>query len=144
MSDESDRLELALGVAQRGWPVFPVHSIQQGRCSCGRESCPRPAKHPRTEHGLKDATVSLSQVLAWWTEWPDANIGLPTGTHFTVLDVDPKAGGDETLRALEGEHGALPITWRVLTGGGGAHIFFQPVAGLGNSTGLLSRPRHPR
>jgi hypothetical protein len=138
MTTRIDRRDQALEYAARGWSVFPVHSIRQGRCSCGREPCPEKAgKHPRTTHGFKDATASRSAVAAQWARWPDANIALPTGTHFTVLDSDPKYGGDETLRGLETEHGPLPTTWRVLTGGGGLHVFFQPVPGLRNSTALL-------
>jgi Bifunctional DNA primase/polymerase, N-terminal/AAA domain len=133
----SDRRDLALDYARRGWSVFPLHSIRRGRCSCGIPTCANAGKHPRTPHGLKDASADPATIRAWWTDWPDANIGLPTGTHFTVLDVDPKAGGDEALRQLEARHGRLTDTWRSLTGGGGLHVFFAAVLALGNSTSLL-------
>ena len=38
---------------------------------------------------------------------------------------------------METAHGRLPSTWRSQTGGGGEHIFFLPVPGLGNSAGRL-------
>jgi hypothetical protein len=132
-----DRLDQALAYARRGWPIFPVHTARAGQCSCGHPACDRVAKHPRTEHGLKDATTSTSAIVEWWTRWPEANIGLPTGGHFAVLDVDPKIGGDEALRALEATHGTLPPTWRCQTGGGGTHLYFAPVPGLRNSASLL-------
>lgn len=42
-----------------------------------------------------------------------------------VLDVDPRHGGDETLRQLEAEYEPLPETPTVLSGGGGKHHYFQ-------------------
>lgn len=134
-----DHLDEAIGFAARGWKVFPLHSAPApGRCSCARgTSCRNIGKHPRTEHGLSDASRSPLTVTAWWTQWPDANIGLATGELATVLDMDVKAGGDDTLRLLEATHGPLPATWRALTGGGGLHVYFQPVPGLRNSASLL-------
>jgi putative DNA primase/helicase len=135
----TDRLDDAMGLAVRGWKIFPLHTpLGADRCSCSRgATCANNGKHPRTEHGLRDATASPTEVGTWWTRWPDANIGLPTGDVATVLDVDPRHGGDDALRLLQDTHGPLPETWRVLTGGGGAHIYFQPVPGLRNSSSLL-------
>ena len=115
------------------WRVFPVHSIRDGRCTCGAD-CQHPGKHPRTPHGFKDATTDLKQIEEWWRAWPDANIGLATGevSGVDVLDVDPRACGAESLWELEQRHGEMPSTVTSLTGGGGAHIFFQHSAGLKN------------
>jgi putative DNA primase/helicase len=65
--------------------------------------------------------------MAWWRQWPDANIGVATGapSGLLVLDVDPRHGGDEALRDLEQWHGPLPQTVEALTGGGGQHIYFR-------------------
>ena len=78
-------------------------------------------------HGFKDATRDVEQIRRWWTETPDANIGVATGSAsgFFVVDIDPRNGGDETLRDLEAEHGPLPPTVTVKTPGGGAHYYFQ-------------------
>jgi hypothetical protein len=55
-----------------------------------------------------------------------------------VLDVDPRDSGDESLERLQREHGGLPLTWRVLTGGGGEHIYFAaPQSEIRNSAGRL-------
>jgi hypothetical protein len=55
------------------WPVFPVHWITaEGGCSCGKP-CTRPAKHPLTPGGLKDATTDTDRITEWWSRWPDAN-----------------------------------------------------------------------
>jgi hypothetical protein len=136
---EQTRGAIARAYAQRRWPVFPLHSIRESQCSCGAAGCKSPGKHPRTARGLTEATSDSKQVAAWWRQWPDANIALRTGDVFVVLDVDPKHGGDEALAELEAAHGRLPETWRVKTGGGGAHLFFQPPLGapLRNSAGKL-------
>ncbi len=42
-----------------------------------------------------------------------------------MLDVDARGGEAESLRALEGAHGALPPTTRSRTGGGGVHVYFR-------------------
>ena len=46
-----------------------------------------------------------------------------------VLDVDPRSGGDKVLERLEAEHGKLPDTERVATGGGGLHYVFKAPEG---------------
>jgi len=110
-------LEAALSYARRGWPVFP---------------CAPRAKTPLTPHGLKDATTDPDIIRAWFARWPQANIAIVTGDEsgFFVLDVDPRAGGDETLRDLEQQFGPLPETVESLTGGGGRHILFRCPLGL--------------
>src|SRR5690348_2121586 len=44
---------------------------------------------------------------------------------FCVLDVDCKKGGDESIAALEAEHGFLPETVSSMTGGGGTHHYYR-------------------
>jgi hypothetical protein len=48
-------LVAALTYAERGWPVLPLYSIANGRCTCGKD-CSSPAKHPHTRHGVNDAS----------------------------------------------------------------------------------------
>ena len=103
-------LEAALHYARQGWPVLPLHSVREGRCSCGRD-CDRAAgKHPRSAHGVRDASVDEAVVRAWWARWPDANLGLATGhaSGLVVLDIDPAHGGEESLEALVARHGPPP------------------------------------
>jgi len=66
------------------------------------------------------------QVNAWWRRWPDANVGIATGdaSGVIVIDVDPRAQGDDALEALETRHGRLPATVECRTGGGGRHLYF--------------------
>jgi hypothetical protein len=128
----------ALEYAERGVPVFPCWWIQAGqRCACGRPDCESPGKHPIGEvvpNGLKNATTDAALITVWWRRYPQAHIATPT-SWCAVLDVDPRHGGDIALEALERQHEPLPETAEVLTGGGGRHIYFQPVDGLRCSSG---------
>ncbi|MGW0245101.1 bifunctional DNA primase/polymerase [Nocardia goodfellowii] len=94
----------ALKYAAQGIELFPLK--------------PR-TKIPLTEHGMKDATANQTQVLEWWQQWPQANIGVRPAEGLVVLDVDPRSGG--TLESL----GPLPETWTARTGGGGWHLWFR-------------------
>jgi len=116
--------------AAKGWAVIPLHSIQDGDCTCGKADC-SPGKHPRTAHGLNDAARDHSTIADWWREWPDANVGIVTGADsgIVVIDIDTRHGGKESLKELEAEFGQLPVTVESVTGGGGCHIFFQHPGG---------------
>jgi hypothetical protein len=123
---EQSLLHAALSFAKEAHPVFPVHSPKDGSCSCHRPDCPSPAKHPRTRHGVYDATTDEAHIRRWWRRYPKSNIGLATGSPLlVVLDVDPRHGGDASLHALTRRFGALPQTRTVFTGGGGRHYYLQ-------------------
>jgi len=105
----SNFLQAALELAELGNAVFPL-------LPCG--------KTPLTKHGFKDATTDPSIITKWWTQWPDANIGLATGevSSCIVLDVDG-ADGNSSLEALKRELGPLPNTCMARTGKG-MHLYF--------------------
>lgn len=133
--------EAAIDYAQKELKVFPLHSIDDtGTCTCKRADCGSPGKHPRTKNGVKDATTDAEQIAAWWTKWPDANVGIATGEGLLVLDVDTKHNGLETIEEIEETEGPMPDTAMVLTGGGGKHYYFYlPAAqreGIKNAVGI--------
>ena len=118
----------ALNYAKAGLPVFLC----------------KPDKTPKGGHGCKDATCDCGIVKRWWDRWPDALIGLRTGTAsgVFVLDIDVKNGGEgfASLEALEEQYGPLPATLTVKTPSGGEHRYFmmpQTDPPLGLSTGKL-------
>jgi Bifunctional DNA primase/polymerase, N-terminal len=117
-------LQFALRYAGRGWHVFPLHSVQDGRCTCGRDCGKNAGKHPRVKGGFKAATTDVRQIEAWWRKWPDANIGIATGamSGIVVIDVDGEAGR-ATLQRLVAQHGLLPRTEMVRTSRGW-HLYF--------------------
>ena len=138
----NDLLAAALEYAHLGWSVLPVHTIRDGQCSCSEGAgCEHPGKHPRTQHGIKDATTDEETIRAWWHKWPDANIGILTGRESGIiaLDVDPRNGGTESLEGLEQQHGSLPETVESQTGGGGRHILLSHPGGVikNENTGKL-------
>jgi hypothetical protein len=139
-------LEIAQNYALRGWLVFPLHTPTGNTakpCSCNKPDCASVGKHPRTLNGLKDATNDPEAITRWWTMWPDANVGLATGETLgaIVLDVDPKHGGIETLKAEVKKHGFLSERVVVKTGSGGFHYFFaHPGGRIGNTQGTKERP----
>jgi hypothetical protein len=125
-SDRGLRRAAALAYADIGWPVFPVHDMTTGACSCG-VACDSPGKHPRTVSGFKDATTDREIIRAWWTRWPDANVAIATGAPGPdVLDVDIKPDGTgwpafERLRRAGLLAGAARLC---ATRNGGAHLYF--------------------
>ena len=58
----------------------------------------RPNKKPYTDHGLKDATTEIEQLVAWSKTWPDSLIGVPTGSASKLLVVDIDPDGAEWYR----------------------------------------------
>ena len=138
--DVSKTARAAAWYGRKGLPVFPLHTPEGGRCSCGRASCDAAGKHPRILNWPEKATASAGIIRAWWRRWPDANIGLVTGaaSGLVVLDVDPRHGGHITLEDLQGRFGELPDTVEAETGGLGRHFFFRhPGTRIPNSAGQL-------
>lgn len=132
----------ALEYATRGWSVIPLHSPSAHGCSCRRAECESPGKHPRTAHGLKDASRDPATIREWWRRWPDANIGILTGPEsgILVLDVDGKQG-EESLILFERRGSHLPDTYTIRTGGGGQHFYFlwSEIADVRNSQSRIAR-----
>lgn len=131
----SDLCVAALAYATHGLPVFPVHSVRAGRCSCGNLNCEHPGKHPRTPHGFKDASTDARVIEGWWRRWPTANVGVAVPLNHVVLDID----NDEGLEALRqagivlDDHGP-----RVRTGGGGTHQWYRTAVEVRPTVGVLT------
>jgi hypothetical protein len=114
-------VEAALYYASTGWPVFP---LEPG------------AKRPLgrlAPHGLRNASTDVDVVTSWWLAEPEANIGLRTGVHFDVLDVD----GPQALDALErsGPIGGANIEGPTVATPRGWHCYVAPT-GRGNTVNL--------
>lgn len=117
--------EAALWYARQGIAVFPITPD---------------GKRPCTRHGLLDATTDTDTINRWWTTNPTANIGLPTGHQFDVIDVDPNASNPaeayQSLATLR-DRGALTHTiGKAATPRPGIHVYIQPT-GDRNGAGIL-------
>lgn len=127
----------AVAYARLGWPVVPLHGWDGKRCTCLDAECPSPAKHPRTRHGLKDASTDPATIGGWWKRWPASNVGLLTGVKFDVLDVDGEEGdlalGEVARGAGDPE---MVTTGPMASTGKGWHLLFLPT-GEGNRARLV-------
>jgi Bifunctional DNA primase/polymerase, N-terminal len=123
-------LEAAFEYARTGIPVFPCNPLD---------------KKPLTPNGFKDASKDEAQIRAWWTRWPNAMIGVPTGPASGMwvvdLDVDPakKIDGRTTLDQLIAQRGPLPSTLVTITPRGGRHLIWtwDPNVDIRNSAGRI-------
>ncbi len=135
-------LDLALQYVDDGWKVFPCRSAAEEYIDQHTgEITTLGEKTPLTSNGFKGATRYKRILERWWSDWPAAAVGLPTGsaTGFFALDIDNKPGGAngfEWLAEMEAEHGPLPQTARVTSPNGGLHIYFKYVVGTRNRGAL--------
>ncbi|RMF23073.1 MAG: DUF3987 domain-containing protein, partial [Deltaproteobacteria bacterium] len=118
-------LDAALRLASLGYRVFPLTPGSK---------VPLPGSC-----GVHDATTDPNKIRMWWTEHPDANIGLACGDGLLALDVDPgaiAAYGAQEVAALELDWIDRP---RSRTPRGGFHLFMRAPDGvtLRNSAGRL-------
>lgn len=85
-------------------------------------------KRPLVRHGFLDASADPGQVAAWWSRWPEANIGIPTGaaSGVEVVDVDVHASGTGFPAFSRAHRHGLATGWGALvrTPSGGLHAYY--------------------
>src|SRR5262249_41379867 len=108
--------------------------------------CNAKTKQPLVEGGFKSATNAPAMIEGWWSQWPAAMIGLPTGKVnklFVVdIDCDPSCdlNGFNALESLERKYGPLPHTCTQRTPRGGEHrLFRHPGFKVRNSASKLGK-----
>jgi len=120
-----DNMRLLQETLDKGFKLIPLASPDKG------------GKRPLIMGWQNSQPVTMKDISNWPIEFPDCNVGIVTGGHFFVLDVDYKNDGLTTLDMLVAKHGALPRTMTVRTGGGGLHFYFKnPGYPIQNCVGL--------
>ena len=129
MSEYPSMYDAAIEYAKKGFAVFPLKYRD---------------KVPLTRNGCKDATTDAAQIKAWWQKYPNANIGLATGSVsqnvFVIdLDIDEDRGidGYHSLEDWQREHGDFPETWTAITGRGGYHLYYRGNGKVKNRAGII-------
>ena len=72
--NEQSALQQAVRLAELGYAVVRVYEMRGDQCSCGNPKCASPGKHP-----IGGDTIwsrDPEQIKRWWSEWPDAGVGL--------------------------------------------------------------------
>lgn len=119
-------VDVGLQYALEGLAVVPLHTPVKGRCTCGRSNCASIGKHPRTEHGWKDASKDPEQIELWGEMWPGSNIGIATEqSGLVAVEVDPQNNGDYGMADLIIAHGKLPRTVEDYRPTGGPHKLYK-------------------
>ena len=107
----SSNKQAALSYAEKGWKVFPV------------TPCFKTPLAALAPNGHKDATSDKITIDQWWTERPNANIGLYLAASGLVcVDVDSYKEGcafDNLRRTHE-----FPQTLMQKSARGGTHFIF--------------------
>ncbi|MGW4466092.1 bifunctional DNA primase/polymerase [Micromonospora sp. NPDC004704] len=126
-----DLLTPALRYVEQGWPVFMLGRSKRPVANC--EPC-READDDHdpaactclTCHGFYAASTDPLQVAAIVAAVPGGQLALRAGTAsgLVVVDIDPRNGGDTTMRELIAA-GLLPPTVHVVTGSGGRHLYYR-------------------
>jgi putative DNA primase/helicase len=79
--------------------------------------------------------MNINDIDEWWSKWPDANIGIITGTinKLLVLDVD----GDEGRQSLKIASNNVPINTVTARSSRGKHYYFREERAFSSYIGFL-------
>jgi len=119
-------LQQVLEYAARGWHVLPCRG-----------------KVPYTSHGVKDATIDKELIKEWWSQWPEANVAIATGTisGIDVLDVDSPFGllyETRNVQTPKGRHYYFKAKDQ------GCAVRFRPDMDIRANGGYVIAPPSPR
>jgi hypothetical protein len=108
------------------WPETPLveHAVRFG--AKGIRVFPCRGKEPAIRDNLRLAAVDETVIRNFWGMEGRWNIAIATGpgSGFWATDEDGEEGL-ATMSRLEAEHGKLPATVEVITGGGGRHLYWK-------------------
>lgn len=114
MENENNLLQIALRALSHGWSIIPV----------GEDKKPLiPWKEFQTRR------ANELEINSWFIKYPTLQLGVVTGEISNLTVVDMELGGDFSL--------IKDKTFKVRTGGGGVHWYFQYDPDFRNAVRLL-------
>lgn len=122
-----NKKEWALYYASLGLAVAPLKPLEK--------------KYFATTHGFNDASKDPEQIKKWWSENPNYNIAIKTGTTSNVLVVDKDEKGKNGLAIYKKwcqDNGVNPpITWKAISPSGGEHEYWYTKEAFSSPLELL-------
>jgi hypothetical protein len=116
----TDMMRAALELVRVGIRVIPLCWPISGACGCGRGHEGRDVgKAPLLGKGWHEIESTAEDVRAWWSDWPDANIGIRLElSSLVVVDTDsPEAEAEAHALGL-----GAPLIART---GRGSHYYYR-------------------
>ncbi len=112
-----NKVKAALEYAENNFSVIPIQPNKTPHC---------PWKQ------YQDIRATAQEIKAWWDKWPEANVGIVTGTisGIVVVDIDTEDG-------YEAIQEYIPDGMKVPTvkSPGGWHLYFKaPTQSISNNT----------
>lgn len=119
----SDLLPNALAYAKHGLSVIPIQPCE---------------KKPLIRwDSYQNQHAKVDELKTWWTQWPDANVGIVTGavSGLVVIDLDTREAKDKLKKLVPGfDFTRVP---RSRTGKGWQLFFKHPGVTIPNRAGVL-------
>jgi len=119
----SELFAAALAYHKQGFPVIPI--------------APHEKKPLVSWEKYQLVRATPEEIEAWWTNWPDANVGILTGTvsGLVVIDLDSIEAKNKLKGLLNGSD--FSVIPRSRTGKGWQLFFKHPGARIPNRAGII-------
>jgi len=114
-------IDKALEYRRLGWPVIPL-CVPTDRAKCLYHGDCADAGKKAMVKWAEINTITEEDIKSWWGKWPEANIGLLTGTRSGVFVID--IDGEKAKESIIGKKWDATVT--AITGRkGGFHYYFK-------------------
>ncbi len=96
-------LEIALDCARQGWRLLPLRPSRllrrhkRWRCPDQEPICLKTGWHALPLESYCDMTRNEETIREWWTDWPDAAIGLMVTCEPGLKNIRPVGPGAKAL-----------------------------------------------
>jgi hypothetical protein len=114
----------AASLAAKGWRLVLLHGVdEQGRCTCGKQACVTPGKHPSGGNDWPSRATSDENVIEQWFERNGVfNVGVLLGEGSGIVDVEfDNAEGEAAVK----KYGLDAIDTPAYSSGRGVHRLFR-------------------